>query len=512
MDFVFVLVLYIIFQPALSAVLFTVEAEKSAYEGEFGGYVEMGCSFQPKLSSPHADLKVTWSRIHPSAPSVHVYGMDNGKELPDSQDPDYKGRVKLLTEELEHGLAKIQISELRISDSGTYQCLVDTSEGADYKAITLSIKAPYRAVTKHVQKSSAGDEVLLTCQSEGYPESSVVWQSGSMQSFKANTTSVPTPEQLFNVSSQIRVHSSDRSNYTCRFTSDGSSATFHIPDDVPAPPERNDALIVILCLAAVIAVISVAVFMYRRKGCRNAGTRNLLVHGDGRNVLPAFCLQMNPEVDEEKNSLNKDKGGTEENLEAVLKAHYLALPFAQKPQQHWEALGVEVLPHRLQNNEGQRVNLQVLLPEAGETLLLEGAPGSGKTVLAHFLVSSWTEGPEHAFPNLLDLSAVRFLFYMDCSNAKSGLLQEITSELSLTGNKSTGDELRTVLTGSSEALLLLDGYKEGEEIFDESLRGFLTEREGCRVLVMVSTGRSDTLKEVVGTERVVELLTETVTR
>lgn len=72
----------------------------------------MGCSFRPKPSTPLADLKMTWLRFPPDSGSL-VYRMDKGKELLDSQDPDYKGRVKLLTEELENGLAKIQVSRCR---------------------------------------------------------------------------------------------------------------------------------------------------------------------------------------------------------------------------------------------------------------------------------------------------------------------------------------------------------------------------------------------------------------
>lgn len=38
----------------------------------------------------------------------------------------------------------LQVSKLRINDTGTYQCFVATKEGADYKMIILSVKGSYR--------------------------------------------------------------------------------------------------------------------------------------------------------------------------------------------------------------------------------------------------------------------------------------------------------------------------------------------------------------------------------
>lgn len=84
-------------------------------------------------------------------------------------------------------------------------------------------------MTKHIRKAAEGDEVLLTCQSEGYPVSSVLWQDGHRRTISPNTTVASTPDQLFKVTSEIRVRSSDKNNYTCNFTNDGYSATFHIP-------------------------------------------------------------------------------------------------------------------------------------------------------------------------------------------------------------------------------------------------------------------------------------------
>lgn len=151
------------------------------------------------------------------------------------------------------------------------------------------------------------------------------------------------------------------------------------------------------------------------------------------------------------------------------------------------------------------MNLQALVPEAGETLFLEGPTGSGKTSMAYILVSSWTEGPTHALSSCLDLNILQLLLYVDCSTVKGDLFQEIMTQLSLKKNISTEEELRTMLIRSSETLLLLDGYREGNTLFDESLKRFLSERGGCRVLVMTSQEHCPLLKEIVGTVRELKL-------
>lgn len=91
--------------------------------------------------------------------------------------------------------------------------------------MTSDPSAPYKTVTKHLQRVEGGDEALLTCQSEGLPKSSVQWLDGHGRPLNASTTATVTPQQLIRVTSWIQVRFHDDSNYTCSFDG-GVSATF----------------------------------------------------------------------------------------------------------------------------------------------------------------------------------------------------------------------------------------------------------------------------------------------
>ncbi|RVE65686.1 hypothetical protein OJAV_G00119060 [Oryzias javanicus] len=292
MDWIFVIILQVLIQPSLS-VLFTVEAEQTMYSSEFGGEVVMGCRFSTKASKPHSDLKVTW---HWTSSELHqeLIRLDNTMDYTVS--PKYQGRVKLLTEELKNGWAKLQLSNLRINDSGTYQCLVQTTDGTDYKTMTLSVNAPYKTVTKNFERT-AENKVLLTCESEGYPKSAVVWTDGSQQSHHANTSFVSTPDQLFKITSQILVSSSEENNYTCSFTRGEKSATFNIPKEIQTSPGTNDTAIIVVFTVIIIILILTAggIVYYRRKGFGALFTTKCLPVDQDLSVSAA-CLQKDKEM------------------------------------------------------------------------------------------------------------------------------------------------------------------------------------------------------------------------
>lgn len=97
--------------------------------------------------------------------------------------------------------------------------------------VTSDPSAPFKTVSKRLRKVEHRDEALLTCQADGFPESSVQWWDGHGRPLNASSgAAARTPHQLFRVTSEIRVRFPDDGNYTCRFRG-GYSATFVLPGE-----------------------------------------------------------------------------------------------------------------------------------------------------------------------------------------------------------------------------------------------------------------------------------------
>uniref|UniRef100_A0A3B4BMK8 Ig-like domain-containing protein n=1 Tax=Periophthalmus magnuspinnatus TaxID=409849 RepID=A0A3B4BMK8_9GOBI len=252
-----------LFYVLFLAGLFTVELDKSTYKSEVKGDVVMGCSFQTPPPTALSGITVRWHWIAPGGDVREVYHMDNAGEQLATQHPDYRGRARLLTDEIKQGWAKLQISNLRISDSGKYQCFVQTEAGADYKTLTLSV---FGDIDKRIVKVSERGDVGLICQSEGYPQPEVTWHNGDHFEMKPFTTTEITVDQLFRVTTQINVTTMDKNNYTCNFTN--KSATIQIPDDIPLSTGKKTALIVTLCIALPLVGIILIFVVYK---CQQKG-------------------------------------------------------------------------------------------------------------------------------------------------------------------------------------------------------------------------------------------------
>ncbi|NWI60505.1 PD1L1 protein, partial [Calyptomena viridis] len=203
----------------LLVALFTVEVPQQLYVAEYGSNVTMECRFPVNGSVNLELLIVIWEQKRQGwLKSKEVYTLRNGKAFLQSQHPDYIGRTSLLHSELKLGRAILQITSVKITDAGSYLCLINY-QGADYKYITLEVKASYRRINTQVVRKPGEDKFVFMCQSEGFPLAEVFWQNEKNfnLSGSANTTYTLTADGLYNVTSILILKPNMSENYSCVF-------------------------------------------------------------------------------------------------------------------------------------------------------------------------------------------------------------------------------------------------------------------------------------------------------
>ncbi|NXC49174.1 PD1L1 protein, partial [Penelope pileata] len=198
--------------------LFTVEVPQQLYVAEYGSNVTMECRFPVNSSLNLGLLSVVWEQKRQGQlESRDVYTLRRGKALPPSQHHDYMGRAALLHNELKSGRAILQITSVKITDAGSYLCLIDY-QGADYKYITLEVKASYKIINTQIMRKWDEDKFIFICQSEGFPLAEVFWQNKNFNlTGSANTTYTLTADGLYNVTSILIFKLNRNENYSCVF-------------------------------------------------------------------------------------------------------------------------------------------------------------------------------------------------------------------------------------------------------------------------------------------------------
>ncbi|KGL97792.1 Programmed cell death 1 ligand 1, partial [Charadrius vociferus] len=195
--------------------LFTVEAPQSLYTVEHGNNVTMECTFPVNGKLKFRDLSVTWEKKDELKKQVYV--LLKGEEDFKSQHSDFRGRIKLLKENLNLGQSLLQITDVKLRDAGFYRCIIGYG-GADYKTINLKVKAPYRTITQRVV-STGENKWKLTCQSEGYPQAEVIWKNRKYEDLtdKANTSYETGSDQRYRVTSTLTIKSRIDEIFHCIF-------------------------------------------------------------------------------------------------------------------------------------------------------------------------------------------------------------------------------------------------------------------------------------------------------
>ncbi|OCT56526.1 programmed cell death 1 ligand 2 [Xenopus laevis] len=268
--------------------LFVVTAPRSTYTAEYGDTVQLICSF-PVEENVHVSkkLKVSWEHIDYFQDKSQDVLMLNDGQLDLKRQPDsFRGRTTLLMEELNNGRAVLEITNVKLTDSGKYRCVLQL-DGSDYKTISLQVKASYKRI--HINTSE--NEEFLTCQSLGFPIAEVSWQNnGDNVSLPSNTSHFLTSDGVYNLTSTIRIRPDVTQNYTCVFWNEELNEKTQVSfihqvnqdTEINGFPKNIGRILTIISVILVVLVTMIAIYLtrkhcfkcFRKKGKRNFSTGN----------------------------------------------------------------------------------------------------------------------------------------------------------------------------------------------------------------------------------------------
>uniref|UniRef100_A0A3Q1IFW1 Ig-like domain-containing protein n=1 Tax=Anabas testudineus TaxID=64144 RepID=A0A3Q1IFW1_ANATE len=172
-----------------------------------GDDVMLPCHLEPAVDVVMMNLE--WSRSDLSY--VFVYVWRSGQEYARTKHPSYTGRTSLFTDEMKHGNISLKLSEVKLSDKGTYKCLIPKLNKQTF--VELVLLSP-EVLTVIYNKGG----VVLQCQSKGwYPEPELLWLDADRKILSAGPTeTVRGPDDLYTVSSRVTVEKRHSNNITCR--------------------------------------------------------------------------------------------------------------------------------------------------------------------------------------------------------------------------------------------------------------------------------------------------------
>uniref|UniRef100_A0A3Q3MKT9 Ig-like domain-containing protein n=1 Tax=Labrus bergylta TaxID=56723 RepID=A0A3Q3MKT9_9LABR len=233
--------------------LFVVIGSSQPIVAIVGDDVILPCQLEPAVDA--REMTVEWAR--PDLKPKYVFLRRGGTELQRDKHPMYKGRTSLSEDKLRCGDISLKFTEVKLSDSGAYRCLVLATKTEYVIKLTAGkFKFIHCAHIIIMQRKVCG--VDLQCKSEGwYPEPEVLWLDGEGKLLSAGSTEIIRgPNDLYTVSSRVTVERRHNNMFTCRLF----GSCFIISDElfmVQSSSIIRITICVIVCLVSIVAVVLV---------------------------------------------------------------------------------------------------------------------------------------------------------------------------------------------------------------------------------------------------------------
>ncbi|XP_061743000.1 coxsackievirus and adenovirus receptor homolog [Nerophis ophidion] len=146
-----------------------ISSDLTSYHAAQESSVTLHCEYTYSSVDKH-DTEVEWTKLTPHRHDDRIVIWFTGGQLYNDLDEPTKGRVHFASPDPRNGDASVTISDLRLSDTGTYQCMVKKLPGLDIKNVFLTvIEKPTSAVevepaaeTAHATKATEATVTIVT--------------------------------------------------------------------------------------------------------------------------------------------------------------------------------------------------------------------------------------------------------------------------------------------------------------------------------------------------------------
>ncbi|XP_058249999.1 butyrophilin subfamily 1 member A1-like [Hemibagrus wyckioides] len=187
------------------------EAPLAAVAGED---LVLPCFIKHRTSA--VDMTVEWFKLYVKDSLVHLYR--DHEDRNEDQAQSYRGRTTLFKEELQKGNASLKLSDIRVSDEGSYKCLVEDKSWSDDITVNVTVEALGSRPVIRIDSFDNAGGINLVCESRGWkPEPEVLWLDREGVTLPAEDTQIHRDTEGFSVKRRITVYdSSDSNRFYCR--------------------------------------------------------------------------------------------------------------------------------------------------------------------------------------------------------------------------------------------------------------------------------------------------------
>uniref|UniRef100_A0A8C1Y9K1 Butyrophilin subfamily 1 member A1-like n=1 Tax=Cyprinus carpio TaxID=7962 RepID=A0A8C1Y9K1_CYPCA len=227
-----------------------------------GEEVILPCSVKPNISV--VDMRVEWFRSDLKDTLVHLYDDHEDKNTDQSQ--SYRGRTKLIHQELQSGDASLKLSSVRVSDEGLYKCFIESKSWSDDATVNVSVEAVGRPPVITVDGFDHSGGLHLQCESEGWnPEPDLEWLDSEGVSLSSETTETHRNTDGFSVKHTTTVHHSDKIHCRVKLRHHMREALIISSSNMFSSWRTSVIMISVFVVLSVIAGILIAVFAHKNR-------------------------------------------------------------------------------------------------------------------------------------------------------------------------------------------------------------------------------------------------------